>query len=127
MKKLTAMLLVLMMLFSFAACGAQQEQQTTPAETAAETAAAPRSVETDLADMTWDEILAEAKGQSLTLNVYNADTQVAKFWDRVTELAKDYDIDVTIVSETADTDARMIADYQNGDTASYDMTWGYYG
>lgn len=127
MKKLTAMLLALMMLFSFAACGAQQEQQTTPTEPPAKTAAAPRSVETDLADMTWDEILAEAKGQSLTLNVYNADTQVAKFWDRVTELAKDYDIDVTIVSETADTDARMIADYQNGDTASYDMTWGYYG
>ncbi len=86
-----------------------------------------KSVETDLADMTWDEILEEAKGQTLTLNVYNADTQVAKYWDKIIEMGRDYDIDVVIVSETADTDARMISDYEDGAVAAYDMTWGYYG
>lgn len=87
----------------------------------------PKSVETDLADMTWEEILEEAKGQDVVLNVYDADTQVAKYWNSIAKLAEDYDIDVTLVSETADTDARMIADYEAGDVASYDMSWGYYG
>jgi ABC-type uncharacterized transport system YnjBCD substrate-binding protein len=84
-----------------------------------------KSVETDLAEMTWDEVLAEAEGQTLNLNVYNADTQVSKYWDYLAEEAKGLGITVNIVSETADTDARMISDYESGATASYDMTWGY--
>ena len=112
MKKTIAMLLALTMLLSLGICAA---------------ADAPKSVETDLAHMTWEEILEEAKGQDVVLNVYDADTQVAKYWNTIAELAKDYDIDVTLVSETADTDARMVADYEAGDVASYDMSWGYYG
>ena len=129
MKKLIAFVLALTLVLSLAACGTAPAEDTTPtAATAAATEAPePKSVETDLADMTWDEILEEAKGQSVALNVYNADAQVAKYWDAIAEMAEDYGIDVTIVSETADTDARMIADYQAGGPASYDMTWGYYG
>jgi ABC-type uncharacterized transport system YnjBCD substrate-binding protein len=84
-----------------------------------------KSVETNLADMTWEDILAEARGQTLNLNVYNADTQVAKYWEYLAEAAKAYGITVTIISESANTDARMIADYESGAPASYDMTWGY--
>lgn len=120
-KKCLAALLAGVMVFSLAACGTSDEQSENNGEQTAKT------VETDLANMTWDEILEEAKGQEVTLNVYNADTQVAKYWDSIVELAKDYDIDVTVVAESGDTDARMIEDYKNGDVASYDMTWGYYG
>lgn len=120
-KRWLAAALASVMVLSLAACGASGE------EASEETEATAKSVETDLADMTWDEILEEAKGQDVTLNVYNADTQVAKYWESIVEMAKEYDINVTIVAESADTDARMISDYENGDVASYDMTWGYYG
>ena len=127
MKRIVYLLLALVMLLSLAACGTKTEN--TPTSAASDTAApaAAKSVENDLASMTWDEILAEAKGQTLTLNVYNADTQVAKYWDRIVEMGKDYGINVVIVAETADTDARMISDWQDGAKATYDMTWGYYG
>ena len=133
-RKALALLLAVVLILSLAACGseagtpapAQSESPATDAGPAVETAA-PKSVETDLTSMTWDDILAEADGQTLTLNVYNADTQVAKYWDRIVELGKDYGIDVVIVPETGDTDARMISDWQDGAVATYDMTWGYYG
>lgn len=130
--KLIAAVLAIAMMLSLAACGAKPVEETVPtaaqpAATEAAAPAAPKSVETDLANMTWDEILAEANGQAVALNVYNADTQVTKYWDGIAEMAQEYGIDVTIVSETADTDARMIADYEAGDPATYDMTWGYYG
>lgn len=131
MKKLVIWLLAAAMLLCLAACGAGEPaegaQPSAPGNTQSPPSPPAKSVETDLADMTWDEVLAEARGQRVTLNVYNADTQVAKFWDQLVGLAGEYGIEVTIVSETADTDARMIADYASGDPATYDMTWGYYG
>ena len=127
-KKLFTLALAGLMMFHLAACGGSGGNETpSPSPDPQEPPQAAKSVETDLAKMTWDEVLAEAKGQSVTLNVYDADTQVAKYWDSIVEKAKEFDIDVTIVSETSDTDARMISDYQNGSVATYDMTWGYYG
>lgn len=128
MKRILTLVLTFAMLFSLVACGQKDSEPADTTDEQAETAETEaKSVETDLTEMTWDEILAEADGQSVVLNVYDADTQVAKYWNTIVELAKDYGIEVTIVSETADTDARMIADYEAGDVASYDMTWGYYG
>jgi ABC-type uncharacterized transport system YnjBCD substrate-binding protein len=92
-------------------------------------AAAPeKSVETNLADMTWEEILAEAGGDTVTFCAWGsggADAMVQQYWEYVRQRARDdYNITVEYVEDTAENEQRFVSDYENNIDATVDMFWG---
>ncbi|MDR1329914.1 MAG: hypothetical protein LBK23_09975 [Oscillospiraceae bacterium] len=95
---------------------------------AAQSPDAVKSVETDLADMTWDEILAEADGDTVTFCAWGsggADAMVQQYWEYIKTRAKeDYNITIEYVEDTAENEQRFVADYENGIGATIDMFWG---
>ncbi|MDR3315872.1 MAG: hypothetical protein LBS98_05275 [Coriobacteriales bacterium] len=88
----------------------------------------PLSVETDFATMTWDEILAEAKGDTITFCAWGsggADAMVEQFWAKFKEqAAQDYGVTIEYVEDTAEFEERFISDYADGIDATIDMFWG---
>jgi ABC-type uncharacterized transport system YnjBCD substrate-binding protein len=87
-----------------------------------------KSVETDLATMTWDEILAEARDETLTFCAWGsggADAMVQQYWEQVrTRALSDYGITIEYVEDTAEFEERFISDYTSGIDATIDMFWG---
>jgi ABC-type uncharacterized transport system YnjBCD substrate-binding protein len=85
-------------------------------------------VETDLADMTWDEVLAEANGDTVTFCAWGsggADAMVQQFWAYFKQKAlTDYNVTIEYVEDTAENEQRFVADYEGGQDATIDMFWG---
>jgi ABC-type uncharacterized transport system YnjBCD substrate-binding protein len=116
-RRLPALLLALCLALGLTACSSGKS--------------APRSsktVETALAEMTWDEILAEAGGDTLTFCAWGsggADAMVQQYWEYFAQRAKeDYNITVEYVEDTAENEQRFVSDYENGIDATIDMFWG---
>lgn len=89
--------------------------------------AAGGSVETDLAKMSWDDILAEAKGQTVTFLAWGsggADPFVQQWWDKLAEDVKSkYDVTIQYSEFDQAEYAKITTDLQNGTDATYDMFW----
>ena len=83
------------------------------------------TVETDLADMTWDQVLEEAKGQTVTFCAWDTDVMVKQWWDYLAEEMKEkYDITLQYVPDDAANEEKILTDIQNGSTATIDLFWG---
>ncbi|MDR1571660.1 MAG: extracellular solute-binding protein [Clostridiales Family XIII bacterium] len=87
-----------------------------------------KSVETDLAGMSWEEILAEADGDTVTFCAWGsggADAMVQQYWEYIRGRAKDeYNIAVEYVEDTAEEEQRLVSDHEGGLDATIDMFWG---
>ena len=115
--------------------GCAQQAEEPPAEDVAEEAAeeveeAPvaLSVETDFANMTWDDVLAEAKGQTVTFLAWGAggaDPYVQQWWEHLTtEVKEKYNITLNCVEQDAAETEKLTTDLNNGADATYDLFWG---
>lgn len=85
------------------------------------------TVDTDLANMTWEQIVEEAKGQTVTFLAWGAggaDAFVQQYWDQLkTHVADNYQIDLQAI-EYAQTEYEKIGtDIENGGRPTYDMFW----
>lgn len=86
------------------------------------------SVETDLAAMTWDDILAEARGGTVTFCAWGsggADAMVQKYWEYVDErLKSEYNITTEWVEYGNEQQERFIQDYEANIDATIDIIYG---
>ncbi|MDR3364169.1 MAG: hypothetical protein LBS91_04370 [Clostridiales Family XIII bacterium] len=91
-------------------------------------AEAAKTVDADLAGMAWNEVLAEAEGDTVTFCAWGsggADAMVQQYWDYIKQRARaEYGITVEYVEDTAEDEQRFAADYENGIDATIDMFWG---
>jgi putative spermidine/putrescine transport system substrate-binding protein len=89
--------------------------------------AADLEVDTDFGTMTWDEILAEAKGQTVTFLAWGsggADTFVQQWWEALAEYAKStYDVDLQFAEYSSAEYEKLTTDLANGADATYDLFW----
>ena len=94
---------------------------------ASASAAAGASVETSLASMTWDDVLAEAKGQTVTFLAWGsggADPFVQQWWDKLAEDVKSkYDVTIEYSEFDQAEYAKITTDLENGSDATYDIFW----
>ena len=86
------------------------------------------TVEVDLEDMVWDDILAEAAGQTvvfLTLASDDIDPLFQQWWDKLAEDVKEkYDVTIEYSEFDQAKYDKIITDLENGTEATYDMFWG---
>ena len=89
--------------------------------------AAGGSVETDLAKMSWEDILAEAKGQTVTFLAWGsggADPFVQQWWDKLAEDVKSkYGVTIQYSEFDQAEYAKITTDLDNKADATYDMFW----
>ena len=94
----------------------------------ASSAAANAKVDTDLAKMSWDQVLAEAKGQTVSFLAWGsggADAFVQKWWEHLAEDMKSkYDITMAYAEDVTAEEEKLVTDVQNKADATYDMFWG---
>jgi putative spermidine/putrescine transport system substrate-binding protein len=124
-----ALLLALGILWGVAGCGGgSADASGAAADDPSVAEATEKFVETDLADMTWEEILAEADGDTVTFCAWGsggADAMVQQYWEYVRQrAAADYHIAIEYVEDTAENEQRFMSDYENGVDATIDMFWG---
>jgi ABC-type uncharacterized transport system YnjBCD substrate-binding protein len=78
--------------------------------------------------MSWDDILAEAKGKSVTFLAWGAggaDPYVQKWWEHLTEeVKKKYDITLTCVEQDQAETQKLTTDIESKLDATYDLFWG---
>ena len=105
----------------------ESSSSSSSTSTSSSSVAEPLSVETDLASMTWDDILAEADGDTVTFLAWGsmgADPFVQAWWEH---LAEDVKAKYNVTIEYADFDSaeyeKITTDIENGATATYDMFW----
>ena len=86
-----------------------------------------KKVDTDLAQMKWEEILEEAKGQRVVFLAWGAggaDAYVQANWEKLTQEVKEqYDIDLECVEYSAAEYQKIDTDIKNGGDPTYDMFW----
>lgn len=79
-------------------------------------------------EMTWDEILAEAKGKQVSFLAWGADgadAYVQQWWQHLQTYVKDtYEIDLVLTEDSAAEQEKIATDMKNGTDATYDMYWG---
>ena len=89
----------------------------------------PKSVETDLASMTWDEVLAEADGQTVTWYHWGGSDTWNNFMDvQIAEQAMDccnVTLEFVHVNDTGEAINRVLGEAEAGKTTggSVDMIW----
>ena len=112
---------------SAAASSAASSSEASASSAAASSAASGGSVETDLASMSWDDILAEAKGQTVTFLAWGsggADPFVQQWWDHLAETVKEkYDVTIEYGEFDQAEYAKITTDLENKADATYDMFW----
>ncbi|MDR3308125.1 MAG: extracellular solute-binding protein [Coriobacteriales bacterium] len=82
-------------------------------------------VDTDLASMTWDQVLAEAQGQEVTFCAWDTDVMVKQWWDYLQGHVKDsYGIDIVYVPDDAANEQKILTDIQTDIDATIDLFWG---
>ena len=108
--------------------GSSEAAPTSAPAAAPAAAGAGASVETDLASMSWDDIMAEGKGQAVTFLAWGAggaDPYVQQWWEHLTEDVKSkYDIELTCVEQDEAETQKLTTDIESGLDATYDMFWG---
>lgn len=86
-----------------------------------------KSVDTDVKNMSWDDVLKEAKGQTVTFLAWGsggADSFVQQFWnDLKTKVKSEYDITLEPVEYSEAEYQKITTDITNGASATYDMFW----
>lgn len=84
-------------------------------------------VETDLASMSWEDVLAEADGQSVTFLAWGsegADPFVQQWWEKLADDVKSkYNVDIVYRDFDQAEYAKISTDIENGSDATYDMFW----
>lgn len=86
---------------------------------------AAKTVDANLAEMTWDEVLTEAKGQSVVFCAWDTDIKVKAWWDYLADyVSKEYGITLNYVPDDAANEEKILTDIKNGGEASIDMFWG---
>jgi ABC-type uncharacterized transport system YnjBCD substrate-binding protein len=110
---------------ALSACGSGDEKPVGDSNDGGDTTAL--MVDSDFATMTWDEILAEAKGQTVTFLAWGsggADAYVQKFWQDLAGYMKtDYDIDLQYAEYDQAEYEKISTDLDNGADATYDLFW----
>ena len=85
------------------------------------------TVDANLAEMTWEQILEEAKGQTVTFLAWGsggADAFVQKYWDQLkTYVADQYDIKLQLVEYAQAEYEKIGTDIENGGKPTYDLFW----
>ncbi len=132
MKKLVALIIALAMVFALCACGQSSESPsagtTTPAADTATSAAAPvESNVFNLDDATWEQILEEAKGTTVTFYGWGGDELRNNWLDTIGAdyMKENYDITFQNVGMGIDEIlAKLSAEKEAGSTeGSIDMIW----
>lgn len=83
------------------------------------------TVDENFAEMSWDDILAEADGQELTFCAWDTDVMVVQWWDYLqTYMADNYNITLNYVSDDSANEERILTDVENGVDATIDLFWG---
>jgi ABC-type uncharacterized transport system YnjBCD substrate-binding protein len=123
--RIPALLLALCLVLGISACSPGGPARQSPEDPGA---AQAKTVESALAEMTWEDILAEADGDTLTFCAWGsggADAMVQQYWEYFAQRARDdYNITVEYVEDTAENEQRFVSDYENGVDATIDMFWG---
>lgn len=108
-----------------AGCSSGSTGSSSSASSAASSAAA---TDTDLISMSWDDIKAQAKGQTVSFLAWGsggADAFVQKYWNKLADDMKEkYDITMSYAEDTAAEEQKIVTDIENGADATYDMFWG---
>ena len=90
-------------------------------------ASSSKTVDNDLVTMTWDDILAEAKGQKVTFLAWGAggaDAYVQMCWEQLTKDVKEkFDIELECVEYSTAEYQKLTTDTENGGEPTYDMFW----
>ncbi|MBQ9002561.1 MAG: hypothetical protein IJ087_11980 [Eggerthellaceae bacterium] len=109
-------------LVGLAGCGSNNASSS-----ASNSTSKAKTVESDLASMSWDDVLAEAKGQTVTFLAWGssgADPFVQQWWDKLAEDVKSkYDVTIKYSEFDQAEYAKITTDLQNGTDATYDMFW----
>jgi len=107
---------------------ASKSASSASASASASGSAAAASVETDLASMSWDDIVAAAKGTDVTFLAWGAggaDPYVQQWWEHLTEDVKTkYDINLTCVEQDQAETQKLTTDIESKLDATYDLFWG---
>jgi ABC-type uncharacterized transport system YnjBCD substrate-binding protein len=84
-------------------------------------------VDTDFASMTWEQVLAEAKGQTVTFLAWGsggADVFVQQWWEELAVYVKsEYEIDLQYAEYSSAEYEKITTDLTNGADATYDLFW----
>lgn len=95
--------------------------------TASQASSSDATVDGGLANMTWDQILEEAKGQTVTFLAWGsggADAFVQQWWTSLQSFVKDeYDIDLQYTEFSQAEYQKISTDIENGGDPTYDMFW----
>lgn len=114
-------------LAGLAGCSSGSGSASASASSASASGVPGGSVETDLAKMTWDDVLAEAKGQTVTFLAWGsggADPFVQQWWDKLAEDVKEkYDVTIQYAEFDQAEYAKITTDLENKADATYDMFW----
>ncbi|MGN1044766.1 MAG: hypothetical protein ACI4Q9_02265 [Candidatus Methanomethylophilaceae archaeon] len=81
----------------------------------------------DVMDMTWDEILSDARGQTITMGFYTADPAVSKWFPEFVErMSEQYGITVTANSYGPAAAKTAVGEMENGQMTdgTFDLIWG---
>ncbi|MDR2197069.1 MAG: hypothetical protein LBO07_03800 [Coriobacteriales bacterium] len=110
------------------ACSGGGDEPAAGADTQTDVQEPGKSVDSALADMSWEEILAEANGDKVTFCAWGsggADAMVEQYWAEVKVRAQqDFGLEIEYVEDTAEFEERFISDYTDGIDATIDMFWG---
>jgi ABC-type uncharacterized transport system YnjBCD substrate-binding protein len=91
------------------------------------TAAGALKVDSDFKAMSWDQVLAEAKGQTVTFLAWGsggADAYVQKWWDEFAEhVREEYDVTIQYSEYSSAEYEKISTDLKNGADATYDLFW----
>lgn len=123
MKKILALVLALALVLTlFAACGGDKPAESQEPGTIA------KKVDTDFSEMSWDEICAEAKGQTINWYLWGGSTKANSFIDTtVAEKAAEYGVTINRVGVNNITEAVniVISEKQAGKTekGTVDLFW----
>jgi putative spermidine/putrescine transport system substrate-binding protein len=121
-----ALMLAAVLTLSLALTGCLSSEQ--PGASSPNASTSEKSVEQDLASMSWEDVLKEADGDTVTFCAWGsggADAMVQKYWEQVAaEMKSKYNITVVYVEDNAENQQRFVSDYENGIDATIDMFWG---
>lgn len=104
-------------------------QATTASEQPTTVSAAAKSVDTDWPNMTWDEVVADAKGQSINWYMWGGNTSINDYVSKYLgdRLKSEYDITMNrvVVNDTVEAVNKVLGEKQAGKTSdgSVDMIW----